>query len=385
MDLRGWLSGLTLPEFFGWMVLGNTVLAWLVFVLTLVVVIGVLLLVKRVFLGRLVSLAKRTQSDTDDALIELLTRTRGFILLAIALSIAVRTLTLSPRAEEYAVRIGYAALFIQFGLWSSGLVSYFTNRYIARRQGDEADTAMTIRAAAFLARVVLWTIILLLTLQNVFDINITALITGLGIGGIAIALAVQNILGDLFGAVSIVLDKPFVVGDFIVVDNFSGTVEYVGLKTTRLRSLSGEQIVFSNGDLLKSRIRNYKRMYERRIAFTIGVTYDTPRETLAAIPEWIRTIVESQPEARFDRSHFFAFGDSALNFETVYFVKKPDYGVYMNVQQAINLELMRRFEEAGVEFAFPTRTVHLAGSDAPSSPREPGTPPVAQRGARQQR
>ena len=385
MDLRGWLSGLTLPEFFGWMVLGNAVLAWLVFVLTLTVVIGVLLLVKRVFLTRLVALAKRTQSNTDDALIELLTSTRGFILLAIALSIAVRTLALSDRAEAYAIRIGYAALFIQFGLWASGLVTYFTNRYIARREGDAADTAMTIRAAAFLARVVLWTIILLLTLQNVFEINITALITGLGIGGIAIALAVQNILGDLFGAVSIVLDKPFVVGDFIVVDNFSGTVEYVGLKTTRLRSLSGEQIVFSNGDLLKSRIRNYKRMYERRIAFTIGVTYDTPHQTLAEIPGWIRAIVEAQPDARFDRSHFFSFGDSSLNFETVYFVKKPDYGIYMDVQQAINLALMRRFEAEGVEFAFPTRTVHIAGAGASNSPREPGAPPEAPLGASQQR
>ena len=361
MDLRGWLSGLTLPEFFGWVVLGNTVLAWLVFAVTLVLVIGVLMLVKRVLLGRLMALARRTHSDVDDAMLELLTRTRGFILLAISLSIAVRTLTLSERAEAYAVRIGYAALFIQFGLWGAGLVTYFTNRYISQREGAEADTAMTIRAASFLARVILWTLIVLLTLQNVFDVNITALITGLGIGGVAIALAVQNILGDLFGAVSIVLDKPFVVGDFIVVDDLMGTVEYVGLKTTRLRSLSGEQIVFSNGDLLQSRIRNYKRMYERRIAFSIGVTYDTPRETLAAIPGWMRTIVEAQPEARFDRSHFFSFGDSSLNFETVYFVKKPDYGVYMDVQQAINLELVRRFEAEGVEFAFPTRTLHIAG------------------------
>ena len=361
MDLRGWLSGLTLPEFFGWLVLGNTVLAWLVFAITLAVVIGVLLLVKRVLLGRLAGLAKRTRSDTDDALIELLTRTRSFILLSIALSIAVRTLTLSERAEAYAIRIGYAALFIQFGLWGAGLVTYFTNRYVARREGAEADTAMTIRAAAFMARVVLWTLIVLLTLQNVFEVNITALITGLGIGGIAIALAVQNILGDLFGAVSIVLDKPFVVGDFIIVDNYLGTVEYVGLKTTRLRSLSGEQIVFSNGDLLKSRIRNYKRMYERRIVFTVGVTYDTPREKLAAIPGWIRAIVEAQPDAKFDRSHFFSFGDSALNFETVYLVKKPDYNVYMDIQQAINLELMRKFEAEGIEFAFPTRTIHVAG------------------------
>ena len=361
-DVQGFLDDVTLPAFFGWMFLGNTVLNWLVFAVTLVLVIGTLVLVKRLLMRRLVRIAERTSNVADDIAVELLRRTRSLIIIFIALSIALRTLALSERAISYASRLGYAALFIQFGLWGGAAITWFINRYAAARQMDAADTAMTIRAAGFLGRVVLWSVILLLVLQNVFEVDVTALITGLGIGGVAIALAVQNVLGDLFGAIAIVLDKPFVVGDFIIVDTMMGTVEYVGLKSTRVRSLSGEQIIFSNRDLLSSRIRNYKRMFERRIVFTVGVVYGTPHDKLAAIGGWIREIVSAQPETRFDRSHFSAFADSSMNFETVYYVTKPDYNVYMDIQQAINLAIVRRFEAEGIEFAFPTRTLHIAGS-----------------------
>ena len=189
--------------------------------------------------------------------------------------------------------------------------------------------------------------------------NITALVASLGIGGIAVALAVQNILGDIFASLSIALDKPFVIGDFIIVEDVLGTVEYIGLKTTRLRSLSGEQIVFSNVDLLKSRIRNYKRMFERRVVFTIGVVYQTAHATLERIPALVRSIVEQQPKTRFDRAHFKEYGDSALVFEVVYFVLDSDYNIYMDIQQAINLAIFRRFQVKGIEFAYPTRTLHV--------------------------
>ncbi|HUF28655.1 MAG TPA: mechanosensitive ion channel family protein [Gemmatimonadaceae bacterium] len=370
MDVRGLLDDLTLPEFFGWILLGNTILNWIVFALTLILVFGGLALAKRIIFGRLAKRVALLPGRPDEFILELLRRTSFFILMFIALSIAIRTLRLSPAAATWASRLGYAALFIQFGLWGTGVIALVSQRFVAARDGTEADTAMTIRAATFLVRVVLWAMILLLTLQNVFAVNITALITGLGIGGIAIALAVQNILSDLFGAVSIVLDKPFVVGDFIIVGDFLGTVEYVGLKTTRLRSLSGEQIIFSNSDLLNSRIRNYKRMFERRAVFAIGVTYGTPPEKLAAIGGWIRTIVETQPEARFDRAHFKTFGASSLDYEVVYYVKKPDFNTYMDTQQAINIALVRKFAAEGIEFAFPTRTVHVSGmlESAPPPP-----------------
>jgi len=200
--------------------------------------------------------------------------------------------------------------------------------------------------------------VLLMALEN-FGVNITTFITGLGVGGVAVALAVQNILGDLFASLSIVLDKPFVIGDSLAVGEFQGTVEHVGLKTTRLRSLGGEQLIFSNGELTKSRMRNYGRMAERRVVFKIGVTYDTPREKLAQIPAWIKQIITEQPQTRVDRSHFAAYGDFALTFETVYYVLSPDYNTYMDIQQTINLKIHERFEKEGIEFAFPTQTLIL--------------------------
>ncbi|MDP7260201.1 MAG: mechanosensitive ion channel family protein, partial [Anaerolineales bacterium] len=204
-----------------------------------------------------------------------------------------------------------------------------------------------------------WSIILLLALDNL-GIEISGLLTGLGIGGIAVALAVQNILSDLLAYVSIMLDRPFTVGDFIVVDDRMGTVERIGLKTTRMRSLSGELLIFANHDLLGSRLSNFQDREDRRVVFTIGVTYDTPAAKLASIPEIMREVVSAQQQVRFDRSHFHSFGDFSLQFETVYYVNSADYGVYMDVQQNINLELVRRFERADIEFAFPTQTVHLA-------------------------
>jgi small-conductance mechanosensitive channel len=189
---------------------------------------------------------------------------------------------------------------------------------------------------------------------------VKALLTGLGIGGIAVALAVQNVLGDLLASVSIALDKPFEVGDALNLDNgYVGTVEAIGIKSTRLRSLSGEQIVMPNSELVKARIRNFGRMRERRAVFNFGVTYSTPRDQLAAIPGIVKQAIEElgQGRTRFDRAHFTTFGDSALNFEVVYFVTTPDYLQYLDVQQAVNLRLVEDFEKRGISFAFPTRTL----------------------------
>jgi small-conductance mechanosensitive channel len=209
-------------------------------------------------------------------------------------------------------------------------------------------------------------VLVLLSMLDNLGINVTALVASLGIGGIAIALAAQNILGDLFASLTIAIDKPFVIGDFIILGQETGTVEHVGLKTTRLRSLSGEQIILSNNDLLQSRIHNYKRMEERRALFAIGVTYDTPAEKLELIPELIKQAVAAQTDARFDRAHFKSFGAFSLDFETVYYVRKPDYGVFMDVQQAINLQLVRSFADHSIAFAFPTQTLHLNHSAAPA-------------------
>jgi small-conductance mechanosensitive channel len=216
-------------------------------------------------------------------------------------------------------------------------------------------TRGTLTGLRWLGLIILYAFVILIALQNL-GIDVTAMIAGLGIGGIAVALAVQNILGDLFASLTIALDKPFVVGDFIIAGNEMGAVEHVGLKTTRVRSLGGEQLVFSNSDLLSSRVRNYKRMAQRRVVVAFGVEYGTPPDVLAEM----RACVEATENVKFDRCHFCAFGDSSLNFETVYYINSPDYNVHMDAQQAILLGVARRFAERGISFAFPTRTLHVA-------------------------
>lgn len=250
------------------------------------------------------------------------------------------------------------ALVLQGAIWGSALLGFVVSQYVRRQMERDAAVATTVSMIGFLGKLVLWSLALLLILQNA-GIDVTALVAGLGIGGIAIALAAQNVLGDLFASLSIVLDKPFVLGDFIIVDQHMGTVEHIGVKTTRLRSLSGEQLIFSNADLLKSRISNYKRMRERRVVFTVGVTYETPLEKLSALSAALGDIVRAQGRVRLDRAHFKSFGDSALVFEVVYYVLDADYNVYMDVQQAINLALVEHFQRQGIEFAYPTQTIYL--------------------------
>lgn len=292
------------------------------------------------------------------ALLTALKKTRWLFLLIVALAFASNTLTLPARIDKTISHILVIAFIIQLGLWLSAMLRFSMDEYRQQQLEKHPASVTTVNLLNFVGRTLIWCMVLLLALDNI-GVNITALVAGLGVGGIAVALAMQTILGDLFSSLSIVLDKPFVIGDFLIVDELLGTVEYVGLKTTRLRSLSGEQLVFSNSDLLNSRIRNFGRMYERRVPFTIGVTYQTPRSKLEIIPQIIRDAVDAQQNTRMDRSNFKAHGDFALLFESVYYVKVPDYNEYMNIQEAINLFIHQRFEEEGIEFAYPTQTLYL--------------------------
>jgi len=353
-------------EFFDRRYYGNETGTWLIALAIVVGITSLLLLVQHVLVRRFDARAKRTENLWDDLAVALLKRTRFYVFLLIAVLIAVRVLRLAVVFDRWVEVATVVLLLFQAAVWGNTAISFWVRRLTASRQAvADTSSATTIRALGFLAHLVLWAIVLLMVMSNL-GIDITALVAGLGIGGIAIALAVQNVLGDLFGALSIVLDKPFVVGDFIAIDNYQGTVEHIGIKTTRLRSLSGEQIVVANADLLKSRIRNYKRMYERRIQFGIAVVYSTPHATLSRIPGLIRSAIEAQPKTRVDRVHFKEFGDSSLDFEAVYFVATPDYNAYMDIQQAVNLELVRVFEAEGIDFAFPTRTIMVQSSSGSS-------------------
>jgi small-conductance mechanosensitive channel len=345
---------------------GNTLGTWLVALLVVVGVMGVVKLLTSVILRRLSALAERTATDVDDFIADLIKRTKWLLLLLLSLYAATFIVVLPSKAESVLSTVAAIALLMQAAIWAGGGVNFWLNRYRKRKLAEDPATATTFSALGFLVRLVLWTIVLLLILDNL-GIDITALVTGLGIGGIAVALAVQNILGDLFASLSIVLDKPFVIGDFIIVGDLLGTVEKIGLKTTRVRSLSGEQLVFSNNDLLQSRIRNYKRMFERRILFSFGVVYQTAADKLEAIPGMVKEIIDSLEDTRFDRAHFKDYGNFSLNFEVVYYVLKPDYNVYMDKQQDINLALYRRFKEESIEFAYPTQTLYLARDEASDS------------------
>ncbi len=317
----------------------------------------------RVLSGR----AERTGSEAARLFADAAMRLRFYFILAVAAYAGSQALTLQKTPSRVLGAAVAIAVLIQIGVWGNGLIAFLIAAYVSRTVEQDPAAATTMSAFGFVGRLVLWTIVVLVGLASL-GVNVTALIAGLGVGGIAVALALQNVLGDLFASFSIVIDKPFVIGDFIVVGEFAGTVEHIGLKTTRLRSLSGEQLVFSNGDLLGSRVRNYKRMTERRALFGFGVTYDTPLDNLSAIPGIVREIVESREMVRFDRAHFKAYGDYALLFEVVYYVTDPSYNVYMDTQQAINLELLSRFSEHGIRFAYPTRTLYVERGDAPASP-----------------
>lgn len=267
--------------------------------------------------------------------------------------------------QDFARSIAVSAVLVQVAIWASHAVLFWTERYRALRMEVDASSVGTVSAIGLFARIGIWVVVAVLLLDNV-GIRITAIVAGLGIGGIAIALAAQSILGDLFSSLSIVLDKPFVVGDFIIVGSEMGVVEHVGLKTTRVRSLSGEQLIFSNADILQSRIRNYGRMAERRVVFTLGVTYQTSPTALAAIPDLLQEIVQRQADTRFDRAHFARYADSALEFEVVYYVLSAEHNHHMDIQQHINLDIFRAFADAGVDFAYPTRTLFIQSSGSAS-------------------
>jgi len=355
---------------------GNTITAWTVALGIMLATIVALRVLTRVAARQIRKFAEGTANGLDDLVSDLVEHTKMFFLVAVGMWAGSLSLTLAPRGAQALRILVVLAVLIQAALWVSALANYFLVGYKRSVQAEDPGVATAMGAVSFLARVAIWGAVLLIALDTL-GIDITTLIAGLGVGGIAVALAIQNILGDLFASVSIVLDKPFVVGDFIDLGGHMGVVEHVGLKTTRVRSLSGEELVIANSDLLSSRIRNYKRMSQRRAVFEIGVVYGTPSEKLRRVPELVRKAVDSCDNTRFDRSHFKSFGDSALLFETVYYMTVPDYNAYMDTQQAINLELYQRFEAEDIEFAYPTQTLIVKSDSGPLGP--PHRPEMAGR------
>lgn len=336
---------------------GNPVISWLAAAVVCVVLLFVLRLIVGVVRLRAAALAERRNYYLAHAIAGMAAAIKPWFRLIVSLYLGILlVLNLDHTAVNFLQWAMVTALLLQFAFWADVLIALFLKRYVQQRMETDAAGVTTMSALGFFGRLAAWVLVLILVLKNA-GVEVSALVAGLGIGGVAVALAAQSVLGDLFAALAIVLDKPFILGDFIAINEFLGTVEHIGLKTTRLRSLSGEQLIFGNSDLLHSRIRNYKRMYQRRIEFTFGVEYGTPPDKLAVMPELIREAITSQDRTRFDRAHFKSFGEFSLIFESVYYVLTPDYNIYMDIQHAINLTLMRRFAEGGIRFAVPAQIV----------------------------
>lgn len=336
----------------------NTVLEYLT---ALGIIVGGIILLtafKKVFVRRLEKWADKTSTGIDNFAVKSIEKFALPAFIFFVIYLGINYLTLSSKAEQVinvavAVGVTYFALRLV-----SSLALHLLQSYVRRQERGE-EKVKQLGGIMLILNIVIWVVGIIFLFDNLgYDVG--AVIAGLGIGGIAIALAAQNILGDLFNYFVIFFDRPFEIGDFIILDDKLGTVEYVGIKTTRIKSLSGEQLIISNSDLTQSRVHNYKKMQRRRIAFNINVTYPTSMENIKEIPQIIRRAVSTTRGLTIDRAHFKGYIDSSLNFETVYFVESPDYNVYMDLNQEMFLKIYEEFEQRGIKFAYPTRTVFFS-------------------------
>lgn len=344
-------------------ILGNTLAQYLIALAVFLALLIGLIIFKRILAGSIKKYGEKSLPKTSALLGELLSALKVFVFPIISLHFALATLTLSQVWSKRISIFVFAVLTFQVLLMLTRAIGFLIGQYrIGGLAQDDLSAESARKNLNAIAKTLLWVVGFLFFLNNV-GIDITTLITGLGIGGIAVALAAQSLLGDIFSSFVIAVDKPFGVGDFIVVGDFSGTVEHIGLKTTRVRSISGELIVVGNSDLTSSRVKNYRRMQTRRISFKIGVTYDTPLKSLREIPQIIKEAIEMAPKTIFDRAHFIEFGPYILGFEIVYFVKDREFLSYVEAQQSMNLKILEEFEKRGIDMAFPTQTIHIARSE----------------------
>ncbi|MET0243012.1 MAG: mechanosensitive ion channel family protein [Flavitalea sp.] len=353
---------------------GNTVQAYLMALAGIFITWAIIRTLRRVVLKRVAKWIQNTDTNFDDILLSVVEKyVLPYVYLFINYHI-ISELNLSARTQKV---LAYAMAFITL-YYGVRLVIHAINLSInglMKRRNESADRIRQLNGVMVVVKALIWFVGFIVMLGNLgFDVR--AMITGLGVGGIAIALAAQTVLGDLFSYFVIFFDKPFEIGDFVKSNTSSGTVEQIGIKTTRLRSLDGEQLIVSNTDLLKTTIHNYKRLERRRIVFTIAVTYKTSHEMLKQIPTMIREIVEAQPDTVFDRTHLSKLDTSSMNFDVVYNIDSPDYGKSMDTQQAVLLKIIETFRERGIEFAHPTQTIFLNGNSGKSLPVAGSNQPV---------
>jgi small-conductance mechanosensitive channel len=351
---------------------GNTGYAYAIAVGIFILGIIVLSIFRKIVLSQLKKWSQRTVTTIDDFLVRGIEKSVVPVLYLIVFYLAIKTLTLSEVTVDIINKGTIILATFFFIRIITSTLKYSLSSYVKRKTPEEADAERRLKqinGITLIISFIIWAVGFVFLLDNL-GFEISTVIAGLGIGGIALALAAQAILGDLFSYFVIFFDRPFEIGDFVVLGDFVGTIEYIGIKTTRIRSLSGEQVVVSNTDLTNSRIRNFKRMERRRVVFKLGVVYQTTSKQLAEIPKIVKSIIEEQDDVTFDRGHFQSYGDFSLNFEFVYYVMGADYNKYMDIQQAINLKIYKEFEKQGIEFAYPTQTLFVTkdGVEETSNP-----------------
>lgn len=350
-----------MKELLNYSLLNNPVRDWLIAIGIIVLAVACLRIFQAVIIKKLRVFSARTKTSIDDFIFIALQRSVMPMLYVLAVYLSMQYLVLSDRVRS----VGRIAVMVVVTFFVLRMISAFIAyafKQALQKQEYNAQRQKQSRGMLVIIQIIVWLIGLLFLVDNL-GYNITTLVAGLGIGGIAIALAAQTILGDLFSYFVIFFDKPFEIGDFIIIDNKMGTVEYIGIKTTRIRTLEGEQLVCSNTDLTNSRVHNYKRMQDRRVVFSFGVIYDTTADQLKSIPVMVKEIISAIEHTRFDRAHFKSFGNSSLDFEVVYYVQSPDFNLYMDLQQTINMRLFELFGKEGIIFAFPTQTLYLHRND----------------------
>lgn len=341
---------------------GNSAERWLIALAIVVLVVFGLTLVKRQLLRRLQGLVSRTQNIVDDLLLDLVRHSRWPFFFILGAYLGSLVLQLSPAWDTNLHRLYFIVFFIQIGLWGNHVIGFFISHYLRRSREEDPARAAGISLLSFVARVAVWSIVVLVVLDNL-GVEVGSALAGLGIGGIAVGLALQSVLKDTFASVAIILDKPFEVGDFVIVDDLQGKVEHVGVKTTRIRSLGGEELVFGNDHLLSSRIRNYKTLRERRVLFSFGIAFETSNAKVRDLSRIVREIVEAAGDTRFDRAYVKEFTDSGLLFEVAYYVLHADFTTMMDIRQRINADLHQRLAEEGIRFAYPARRVYVRDAD----------------------
>jgi len=344
-------------EFLNIMILGNLILDWFIALGVFFVAWVVLKIFKAIIVSRLKKLSKKTKTDIDDMVINAIAAIHWPFYFLVSIYFALKFVVVHGMVQKMTYVLFLAAIVYYALKFAERIINYGTEVIIKRKE-DAEENVSVIRLLNTLAKVILWIGAIVLILSNL-GYDVTSLVAGLGIGGIAIALALQNILGDLFSSLTIYFDKPFKVGDMIALGDQIGTVTKVGLKTTRIQVPQGEELVVANSELTKSQLRNFGVMKRRRALFNIGVTYDTPVVKMKKIPDIIKKIIEKEKDTETDRVHFKNFGDFSLGFEIVYYYNSGEYSDYLDAQQRINLAIMEQFEKEGIEMAFPTQTIHV--------------------------